>query len=679
MEQIQRYFSQPWVQASFTATAAFAVYVRTLAPTVMWYDMGEFASASYVLGVAHNSGYPLYLLLGKLFTFLPVGDIAYRVNLMSAFFGAMTVFLLYLIVYHLTLRRSAAFIAALTIAVTSTLWSNATWAVSYDLNAFLTLLILFLLLKWRDSRLISYLYLAVLTFGLSLGNHRLILVVLLPMAYFIWLNQRTKDQRIERRKFLILGLFFLVGFAVNLYLPIRASQNPPVNWGDPSNLESFITMITTGYGRAFVNPFESIPSVLFRARLLSLFPLYEFTAFGLVIAVVGAIDLFKERSPFLLVSVLVTLFAAVMVSVYGIHNIFNYFQPIYLMIGILFGVGTKVMLTFMGEGLSRYKQLRLTILTSERRILLMSLLILGIPLSLFSRNYQNVDRSQHRDAADFASFVFSELDPGSIVLADFWSWTPLVYRKVVEGGGSNVSVSSALSVPNLDLEDEISRLLKEGATVYLAVGAEDSPHLQVGEQRLQLIAPYVIHFYPTHLVPLPEYKDLLVPKGAVYQAIMRKPEIVVDEVPADLQVGGNFNNSVILEGFKFDPIFLRPGFAFEAAYYWSLTVNTDKDYWVDILFTDEEGNVATKGGIPIWLHSHWLGGGAYATSDWTPGEIVREEYLGLVPRSVQLGKYFIRAFLYEDAQRQVSVPLIGQDASEAGLLLGIVHVLEAMD
>jgi asparagine N-glycosylation enzyme membrane subunit Stt3 len=224
MEQVRRYILQPWVQASFTATIAFAVYVRTLAPTVMWYDMGEFATASYVLGVAHNTGYPLYLLLGKLFTLLPIGDIAYRVNLMSAFFGAMTVFLLYLIVNHLTLRRSAAFFAALTIAVTSTLWSNATWAVSYDLNAFLTLLILFLLMKWRASGLISNLYLAVLTFGLSLGNHRLILVMLVPLAYSIWLNQRTGLQRLERKQFLLLGLLFLVGFSVNLYLPIRASQ-----------------------------------------------------------------------------------------------------------------------------------------------------------------------------------------------------------------------------------------------------------------------------------------------------------------------------------------------------------------------------------------------------------------------------------------------------------------------
>ena len=63
------------VCAALAGLAAFVVYLRTLAPTVMWYDMGEFTTASYVLGIAHNTGYPLYILLGKLFTLFPVSII----------------------------------------------------------------------------------------------------------------------------------------------------------------------------------------------------------------------------------------------------------------------------------------------------------------------------------------------------------------------------------------------------------------------------------------------------------------------------------------------------------------------------------------------------------------------------------------------------------------------------
>ncbi len=90
------------VYAALAGLVAFAVYLRTLAPTVMWYDMGELTTTSYVLGIAHNTGYPLYILLGKLFTFLPFGDVAYRVNLMSAVFAALTVSLVFLIIHDLT-------------------------------------------------------------------------------------------------------------------------------------------------------------------------------------------------------------------------------------------------------------------------------------------------------------------------------------------------------------------------------------------------------------------------------------------------------------------------------------------------------------------------------------------------------------------------------------------------
>jgi asparagine N-glycosylation enzyme membrane subunit Stt3 len=137
---------RPGVQAALAAALALAVYAH-LAPTVMWYDMGEFATAAYVLGVAHNTGYPLLLLLGKLFTLLPVGDVAYRVNLMSAVFGALTVLCAYLLVFDLTGRRSPAAVAALALAFSSTLWSNATWATSYDLNAVLTARLLLLAVR----------------------------------------------------------------------------------------------------------------------------------------------------------------------------------------------------------------------------------------------------------------------------------------------------------------------------------------------------------------------------------------------------------------------------------------------------------------------------------------------------------------------------------------------------
>ena len=130
-----------------SAGLAFALYWATLAPTIMWYDMGEFALGSHVLGIGHNPGYPLYMIFGKLFTLLPIGDVAYRVNLMSAAWGSAAVFLIFLIVRKMTGNDFAGFVSAMTVAAGSTFWSSAVWAEAHTLNAFLSLLIIYLMLR----------------------------------------------------------------------------------------------------------------------------------------------------------------------------------------------------------------------------------------------------------------------------------------------------------------------------------------------------------------------------------------------------------------------------------------------------------------------------------------------------------------------------------------------------
>jgi len=663
---------RPGVQAALAAALALAVYLRTLAPTVMWYDMGEFATASYVLGVAHNTGYPLLLLLGKLFTFLPVGDVAYRVNLMSAVFGALTVLCTYLLVFDLTGRRSPAAVAALALAFSSTLWSNATWATSYDLNAFLTAWLLLLAVRWLRQSKTGYLRAAALILGLGLGNHRLILVVAPALAYLLWAAHRRGTLTVGWRGFGQMAALFALGFAVNLYLPLRAAQSPPVNWGDPSTLDRFLTMLTTGYARAFVNPLGSLGQLEFLARVLTAFPAYEFTAAGLILAGVGAWALRRTHQQFLIASLLVVVFDMLVISVYGVHNIFNYFQPIYLILAVWLGAGAARILDAAGAGLSSLTGLNL--LTAARRTALTTALLLTLPLFLLSRSFNRLDRGGHRDARDFAAYMLAQAEPGSVVLADFWSWAPMRYLQVVEGRGLQAEVSNALSVPGLDQEALLDELQRAGLTTYLAIGTADSPRLRIGSHRLQLLAPNVIHYYPTWQVPLPRFKDLLVPRGAVLRALSGPADLAVPEVPQADRLSYRFAGPLELAGFHLDQLRLRNGEPFTASYYWRLSEATVVDYWVDLLFTDAEGNVATREGLPIWLHSHWLGGGALPTSEWAAGSLMREQYDGLVPRSVAPGTYYLRAFLYEDDQRAAPAILLGTERPDLGALLAVVEV-----
>ncbi|MCL5256242.1 MAG: DUF2723 domain-containing protein, partial [Chloroflexi bacterium] len=87
------------------AAAAFALYLATMPPSITWQsggqDSGNLAVAVQGLGIPHPTGYPTYVLLGKLFSYLPFGDLAYRLNVMSAVFAAGTVFFTYLLIVGL--------------------------------------------------------------------------------------------------------------------------------------------------------------------------------------------------------------------------------------------------------------------------------------------------------------------------------------------------------------------------------------------------------------------------------------------------------------------------------------------------------------------------------------------------------------------------------------------------
>lgn len=90
MKPVERYLGVLVFLISFT------VYLLTLCPTVYVGDSGELIAASYTLGIPHPPGYPLFCILGKIFiTLIPIGSIAYRVNLLSAFFASATVMVLY--------------------------------------------------------------------------------------------------------------------------------------------------------------------------------------------------------------------------------------------------------------------------------------------------------------------------------------------------------------------------------------------------------------------------------------------------------------------------------------------------------------------------------------------------------------------------------------------------------
>ena len=134
------------------AFLSFTVYLITTCPTIYLGDSGELTAAAFCLGIPHNSGYPLYCLLGKLFCLIPLGNIGFRMNLMSCFFAAATVGLVCHFILKITSSILAAITGSLVLGFSPILWNQTICAEVYSLHAFFVALLIKLLWWWDERR-----------------------------------------------------------------------------------------------------------------------------------------------------------------------------------------------------------------------------------------------------------------------------------------------------------------------------------------------------------------------------------------------------------------------------------------------------------------------------------------------------------------------------------------------
>ncbi len=212
------------------------VYHATLIRTVIDQDSGELVAAAHVLGIAHPTGYPLWVLLGRVFDFLPVGGTsAYRVALLSAVASAAAGGILAALAMRLARNVAAGVLAGVAFGLWFPVWSQAVRAEVYGLTALLAALALAAAIRWdadRSPRALAWLALAV---GFVSMHHRTAMLAVAPA--FVVAALLTRPRR--TRWYLAAAGLLLAPFAFYLYLPIRAAARPPVNWTDPVTWDRF--------------------------------------------------------------------------------------------------------------------------------------------------------------------------------------------------------------------------------------------------------------------------------------------------------------------------------------------------------------------------------------------------------------------------------------------------------
>lgn len=313
---------------------SLVVYLMTVQRTLSLWDCGEFVACSYILGVAHPPGTPLFLLIGRVFSILPLSsDIALRVNLLSVFSSAAAAMVAYLVAVRLLLylpgagksagRRLALYLSAATgallFAFSRTNWSNSVEAEVYALAMLLTFLIVWLSLRWYETRgnevANRYLILIAYLSTLSIGIHMTVFLVMPAVFLFLILADESlrRDVRfwvtsvllflvavdimwffVTMIVWLVISLFMylnsksarwalallitaaaLVGYSSHAYVPIRAAQKPSINENNPDNLQRFRDYISR---RQYGN--ESMLSKMFHRRALWANQFGEFPRIG---------------------------------------------------------------------------------------------------------------------------------------------------------------------------------------------------------------------------------------------------------------------------------------------------------------------------------------------------------------------------------------------------------------
>ncbi len=434
------------------------VYLRTLCPTIYSGDSGELITGAYCLGIVHPPGYPIYCLLGRLFSLLPMGGVAHRLNFFSSLCALLCAGLIFLLARELIIRsrrrtadrsvsggpwiEGAALLAALACAFSRTLWTQAVIAEVYALHLLFLLLCMASLLWWQRTGEGRFLLLFAFIYGLSLSHHPgALLAAPAFLIFLLWHRGRLFENR--NIPFLMLGLLIL-GLTPQLYLLLRALGRPPLDWGHPAGLEKLLAHVTrASYGSLSKHP-----------RSLALLGKQLVAWAGLLarqmgrgwplVALVGLVVLFRRLRDWAVFTLI--LFGTTGLGIIALLNFHDTQRELYL-VRVFFIPAFAVMALWLGLGVAWMAERLMVWAGPGRKPAARSLgWILGCLIPLLAivpgrHNFAAGDHSREWMVARLGRSLLTTLEPQAILFTGRDTPTfAVAYTRIVEGLRPDVSL-----------------------------------------------------------------------------------------------------------------------------------------------------------------------------------------------------------------------------------------------
>lgn len=446
-----------WAVPLVVGLVATALGVWRVMPGVAFWDTGEFQTVPPVLGTAHPTGYPTYVILGWLASAIlaPIGEPALRMNVLSAVFVGIAAGVAVALVRRLTGSTILGAIAGLGLAATPIVWSIGTHADPHALHLAFVAILLWLLVRWEDARVEDlsradrWLVAAAAVTGLSIGNHSLTFLLGLPIGLFVL---AVEPGILGRRAFvgrcLAAGVIPLV--LVYLELPIRGGAIPgleaPLVYGDPSTLGGLVYVATGEQFRGGLNdPLGELPRkfadlLAFAVRQLG--PLAIGVLVGFVVTAV-------RHPAYALLTGTAVVITCFFNSAYVNADLERYYLGpaliawswLAILAATAAGVAARAISSrarASSAGGERGRRLAGPIgLTA---VAVAAGLLIGPTVGALRERATIVDRTLDLSAGRWLDAVLAELEPDAVVVS-WWSYsTPLWYAQHIEGRRTDVAV-----------------------------------------------------------------------------------------------------------------------------------------------------------------------------------------------------------------------------------------------
>ncbi len=345
------------------------IFLWGSAPTVFYGDSGELQAVALSGGIAHPSGYPTFIIFGQLFGKILGGDPAHRITVMSSFFGAIALCILFLVLMKLGLSAGIALAGSVIYGLSFFFWWSAIRTEVYTLSIFIFLVSLWLVLHAFERPTLPRAIAASVGLGLCMTGHLSFAPAVLVLGIMILLLKPIRSNWLLNWP--VIAISFVAGLTPYLYLVWADSADFPMNY-----LDYKLELSTMQYGlteETFTNPFKrvfyliggpesirtNLHSLLAMARtsiqlVISQF-IYQFSILSLPVFLLGTWTLLKnhDRKTWALSGIFVT--SAILCVLMGNRRMLLIFSmPMTIVIAIVISYGMHSLLSkCAGSGKSR--------------------------------------------------------------------------------------------------------------------------------------------------------------------------------------------------------------------------------------------------------------------------------------------------------------------------------------